>query len=604
MTVQANFNGRTYVQPGSYSAVDATALNTIQLGYTGIVAVIGSCASGKPKTPLLATSPGQLKAMVGSGPAYDAARAMFTPSTQIVEGNAVRPQLVYVVRVDPATQATATLLDGASANTLTFTSKDYGFQTNRINVTVAASTLSQSLTAPSNDASKKVTITYGTATEVYDNLGVLPVLTVTYTGNASAATLTTTATQLTTALTSPSDGSANITAAYTSYPTIQQLADYINSRQGYTATIRTTQPVQYLSVNLDYVAAQGIKSATVVNLYGVVSDIVAKINASSSLVTVSRVSPGNLPPANISTKYLSGATTGSVANQDYIDSLNALSAIHVNFLTAATSVDAGLAAIFAAYGDTAQGKNELHIHLGATPDLSLADLATLAAAIGDVNVNLWFQQPTWFDDQGVTTVYDPWMMAAFAVGVQGGTPVGSSLVGKSFSIVGETHKANDSTLDIYNNADQIILDRLSLVRYEDSSKSFEVVRALTTYSQDQNDYNTEIGIRGAMNVAVYALRNNLKAKFKGARTQYSDAGSLADSMAREIIAFAKVLEDNTVITKGSIVQNGVKKVLPSVIVDSVTISGDIARCRIGLRAIGSLNFIFETISVLAQQQSA
>src|ERR1039458_7684372 len=122
MTLQDNFSGTILTQPGSITKISSTALNAIQVGYTGIVAVVGSCQSGVPKTPILVSSPGQLKGLIGSGNAYDAARAVFTPSTQIIEGNPVRPQLVYVVRADAATQSAKTLQDGASGNSVVLTS--------------------------------------------------------------------------------------------------------------------------------------------------------------------------------------------------------------------------------------------------------------------------------------------------------------------------------------------------------------------------------------------------------------------------------------------------------------------------------------------------
>ena len=111
---------------------------------------------------MLFSSPGQLKAQLGSGKAYDAARVAFTPSTQIVEGNAVRPQLCYVVRTDTATQSVVTLNDANSVPSITLTSDDYGAQTNNIQVTVAPA--SPSVGNP-NDLAVDMTITYGSIEE-------------------------------------------------------------------------------------------------------------------------------------------------------------------------------------------------------------------------------------------------------------------------------------------------------------------------------------------------------------------------------------------------------------------------------------------------------
>lgn len=607
MTLQASFNGQILTQPGSLTKIDSTALNAIQVGYSGIVAVVGSCKQGQPKTPILISSPGQLKGLLGSGNAYDAARAVFTPSTQIIEGNPVRPQLVYVVRADQATQSTKTAADAVSASSIIFTSKDYGTQTNQISIAIANSTTSQSLTPPTNDGSKLITISsaYTGNTEVYDNLGINAILTVEYTGDGASATLTTTATQMTTTISGQSDGSVSLTIPYATYSTIQQIADYINAQFGYTATIQTTQPTQFLGVNLDYVSTQNIKGPTVVNLHAVVYSIISTINSVSSLVTVSRATPGNLPPANISASLLTGGSVTAPTNTDFQNALNTLSNVRVNFLVCATNVNStnNLASVFAAFADSMQGKNEMHCHLGSDPNLTLVNAQSLASSINDVNCNLWFQQVQWTNDQGATTTYDPWMTAAFAAGLQGGTFPGTSFVQKSFAILGASQ---NTAIDLVNNADQLILARLSFVRFNDATKSWNVVRALTTYSQDDNDFNIETGIRSAVNFAVFNIRLDIQKKFLGSRTLYTEAGSLADSAKRELVAYAQVLQQPPlqVIIPGTALINGQVVTLPALIVDSVTVTNDILRLRYQIRPIGSVNFIEHEISLSPVQQVA
>lgn len=607
MTLQANFNGEILTQPGSLTRVDATSLNPIQLGYSGIVAVVGSCQQGQPKVPILVSSPGQLKNLLGSGNAYDAARAVFTPSTQIIEGNPVRPQLVYVVRADSATQSSRTLIDGPSANSLVFTSKDYGTQTNQISVTVSDSTTAQPLPAPTDDGSKLVTVssTYTGNTETYDNLGVNPILTVQYVGDGATAVLTTTATQLTTTLTGQSDGSVNLTILYSAYSTINQIADYINAQEGYVATIQTTQPTLFLGANLDYVSNQNIKAGSSVNLYAVVYSILTTINSVSSLVTVTRATPGNLPPINVPSTYLSGGSVTAPTNTDFTNSLTALTNTRINYVVCAASVNNSnnLASVFAAFGNNMQGQNECHIHLGTDSNMSFTNLQTLVSSINDVNCNLWFQSVQWTNDQGQPTTYAPWMMAAFAAGLQGGTFPGTSFVQKSFSILGATQNTG---IDLVNNADQLIVARLSFVRFNDPTKSWNVVRALTSYSQDNNDYNNESGIRSAVNYAVFNIRQDIQQKFLGQRTLYTEAGSLADSAKRELVAYAQLLQQPPfqVIVPGTQLVNGQVITLPALVVDQVSISGDILRLRYAIRPIGSINFIFHEISLNPVQQVA
>lgn len=600
MTLQDNFGGVILTQPGSITEINSTALNTIQLGYSGIVAVVGSCQQGQPKIPILVSSPGQLKNTFGSGNAYDAARAVFTPSTQIVEGNPVRPQLVYVVRADQATQSNITLSDAVSAASLIVTSLDWGSQTNQISISVAASTTAQPLTPPTNGTSKKVIISssYTGKTETYDNLGINPILSIEYVGNGTSASLTTTATQMTTTISGQSDSSTSLTIPYATYPTISQIANYINAQPGYTATIQTTQPTLYLGKNLDYVSGQNILTPTSVNLYGVVYSIISTINPVSALVQISRGAPGNLPPANVATTLLTGGTVTPPTNNDYTAALNSLTNIRVNLVMGATNVNStnNLASVFAGFVNSMQGKNEMHCHLGCDPNLTLAQLQTLVASINDVNVNLWFQQVQWTNDQGNNTTYDPWMMAAFAAGFQGGTYPGTSFVQKSFNILGASQNVN---IDLNNNADTLILSRLSFVRYSDATKSWNVVRALTTYSQDNNDFNNEPGIRSAVNYAVFNIRNDIQVKFLGSRTLFTEAGSLADSIKRELVAYASLLTQPPlqVIIPGTALQNGQQVILPALIVNNVTINNDIVTLDYAIRPIGSVNFINHIVSL-------
>lgn len=98
MTVQLNVDGKVLTQPGSISIVNANALNNTSLGYSGIVAIMGSCLSGPPKVPQMFTAPGQLAQALGSGNLFDGCRMAFTPSTQVVEGSYVQPQIIYAVR--------------------------------------------------------------------------------------------------------------------------------------------------------------------------------------------------------------------------------------------------------------------------------------------------------------------------------------------------------------------------------------------------------------------------------------------------------------------------------------------------------------------------
>lgn len=608
MTVQAQFNGKQYIQPGSASRIDSTALNNPQLGFSGIAAIIGSCKSGQPKVPQLFNSAGQLKGALGSGPAYDGARMAFSPSTQLVEGNNVRPQLVYVIRADQATQSTKTLLDANTTPSIVLTSSDYGFQTNQISVQVTSGT----------SPSVNVKLAYNGAVENYNNVGVNAILNVKYSGGASTAVANITATSFATTLGSGAGSDQPITATFAQFPTLQNLLDYINSFTHYLATTTISNPTTFNCSDLDYMSSVDIINGSAGgNLYAVVSGVVNAINLGSSLVSATRsASPnGLLAPNPLATTYFTGGTTTAPVNTDYAACLTALQAYSVNFvaLAAPATVANGLASVFAPWLDTMQGKNECHGHIGTSilgsPSTStFSAMQSLTSSVNDVNVNFWSDAALVPNDQGTPTQYDSWMMACIAAGFQAGTPPGTSFVQKSFNILQAIHNpnivGNSDLLDPNQNGDAMVLARFSFLKFNDATKSWNVVRALTTYSQDGNDYNTEPGIRSATNYAVYSFRQDIEQKFLGARTLFNQAGSTADSAKNELLAHARLLEDANIIVKGTVLQNNQIVTLPSIVVDNVSISGDILRLRYGIRPIGSINFIFHDISLNSVQQVA
>jgi hypothetical protein len=75
-------------------------------------------------------------------------------------------------------------------------------------------------------------------------------------------------------------------------------------------------------------------------------------------------------------------------------------------------------------------------------------------------------------------------------------------------------------------------------------------------------------------------------------------------MKNEVLAYGRLLEDANVIVKGTALQNNQIVTLPALVVDNVSISGDIARLRYGIRPIGAVNFIMHTVSLNSVQQVA
>ncbi len=183
------FNGILTSIPGAYSKVNAAALESIGLGASGIVAVLGTCQGGKPVGEMTSageleriTRPGKEDELFRSGDLLEAIPFVFTPSSdEEIEGGA---QLVIPVKVNPATQSAATL-PNAQGDALTWTSKDYGAHTEQINISITTAT--PPLTG------KLLVITFEDLIETVDDLGGDDLLTLTYDGSDADAWDTVTA---------------------------------------------------------------------------------------------------------------------------------------------------------------------------------------------------------------------------------------------------------------------------------------------------------------------------------------------------------------------------------------------------------------------------
>ncbi len=163
MPTRIFFNGRAIGVPGVYSKVDASALSSVSPSSVGIVALLGTVEGGKPLTVTEsesdATQAGTLKERYRSGDLKTAGLFCFEPSLdEAVPGGA---QKEVLVKVNPATQSTATLEDDGANDSVDLTSSDYGLFTTQVNIDVAAGT----------NQGKLITIVFEDQTEVFDDVG-------------------------------------------------------------------------------------------------------------------------------------------------------------------------------------------------------------------------------------------------------------------------------------------------------------------------------------------------------------------------------------------------------------------------------------------------
>ena len=159
------FGGRLISRPGSYSIVDASGLESVGLGASGIVAVLGEAEGGLPASSIAASSdfirlkkPESGRETFRSGDLREVTDMLFAPSNDddILAG----AQEIVSMKVNPATQSVAVLAN-AYGDILDLTSVDYGAFTGQINVTVGTGT----------NKGKLITVTFEDDVKTIDDLG-------------------------------------------------------------------------------------------------------------------------------------------------------------------------------------------------------------------------------------------------------------------------------------------------------------------------------------------------------------------------------------------------------------------------------------------------
>jgi len=134
------FDGRLTAIPGVETRVDASALEQVGLGASGVVGLIGTGVGGRPVSSgmtvdqiIQLTSPRAARDTFRSGDLREACSVAFEPSTDAaIPGGA---QTIIAMKVNQATQATA-VLSNTIGDALTLTSEDWGEFTNQIKVSV------------------------------------------------------------------------------------------------------------------------------------------------------------------------------------------------------------------------------------------------------------------------------------------------------------------------------------------------------------------------------------------------------------------------------------------------------------------------------------
>lgn len=559
------FSGRLWVTPTTMSAVNDSAMQPVSLTVGNVLCLIGASAGGQPQTGLGFSNPSDALATLQSGPLCDAAVAAFNPSNQT---NA--PSTVVCVRVGNATQAALLLLDSASASSIALTTTQYGLTANQIKIKIAAGSVS----------GRAVTVALGNSFSTQDNIG-RGAFSLQYTGGAASAQITVSNSTVT--LAAPT-GTTVATIPLASYPTVQNLVDFINSIPGFNATAGIGLGGTPALNGLDAVTGQDVR----VSLYTVRADLQAVIDwinsPAEAFLTATRPTNASLPPNSIAYTYLTGGTAPAPVTGDWTTALTLLQTLDVQYVVPLIGDPAIHAAVDAHVQFMSQvARKERRAFVGPVSGTSIAAVQALPAAINSDRTALVFPGYYAFNAQGVRTLYDPFMAAAkVAAGFAGLNP-GDAMTNKTITATG-------LELPLRNPVDTDALIQSGVLCLIAENSGIKVVRSVSTWLVNNNFNRVEVSCGTAVDFVVRNVRNALDV-LRGGRNDPLTLG-------RSIVLTETTLQQLAIPQPqgpGAIVGNAASPPFQAI---SASIVGDVLAVQFQCSPVIPTNFIPITVSVV------
>ena len=323
-------------------------------------------------------------------------------------------------------------------------------------------------------------------------------LTIGYTGTTGTITISNGV--LTTSVTGGTGSALNITLS--EYTTMKDLAAFISSQDGYTAT-SIANSNNLAPIRLDELAAISIgttNSEEPCRIKRSAYNMAVKLDQSSTLDFSFSVGAG-LPIATSGFVFLTGGTKGGTTAADVIDAVTTLEGIKVNFVNPLFSRDFsediadGLTDSSSTYTiDAVNFAVKSHVLAMSTVKIKRNRIAMLSkyADYGDVKAHaqtlssfrctLAMQKSTQNNSEGVVTDFFPWYTAAISTGMQS-AGFNQSLTGKFANVSGVK---DPSGFDSGNQGDvsDAIDSGIMFLQTENAGVSYVIDQ--TTYGFDGN----------------------------------------------------------------------------------------------------------------------
>jgi hypothetical protein len=483
----------SHIIPGAFSRIDsvkgAGGLASVNNGV-----VMGQCEGGKPTTLLQFNTVAEAVATLRSGALMEAVRLAFDP------GGGLNPQRVFAMRVNSALQGSVDLEKTANAM-VTLTSLDYGIYVNQIKILYGAGT----------NYGKKLTVSFKTdADEVFDDIR-RQSLTIQNTGGAATLTIVNNSGAHTLVTT----GTPALNIDLTDYPTIGDLAAYINDQSNFECTPIAGQE-DASPLKLDSVTSLDI-NATAKIVESTMEAIIDTVNAGSARLSAAAANGANnreIPDTPAALTYLTGGSEGTYSTTEWTAALLQLEAEDIQFVSSPDDTAAVHAPIktHCQKMSAVTGRKERQFVLGApwkTGALSTEMSTAVGAAqtLNSKNGLYAFNGGTQRDVNGVIQNYSAAYAGCMLMGIKCALAINQPLTHKKLNFIELEWKLSDSNLE------SLLKYGVAAINYAPNGVP-QLVRQFNTYQTNDLKFN-EFSVVTEMFYASRDLREYLEERFVG-----------------------------------------------------------------------------------------
>jgi hypothetical protein len=471
-----DFAGRRINIPGTY-VKRVFPDNSSAGAITGRVVIMGEAKNGGIPFDAfesvedvlnIVSDPTQAKNVFGGGDLYYGAEFYLTPTT---DERFNKPQSAICLVVNQMTQAEINLKDSGANNILVLKSKKFGTDGNLYAIKLSAG----------SNTGKMVEVLYKGESVLKKDDVQLPLFDIRYIGTGSVATMSITATKITTTVTGTTGEDLDITLA--DYTDLGSLINFINNNPAYTCTLSGKSDEK--ADVFDIVTAQDIKTAEY-SVVGTVEAIIRQLSSLEDLDVTFASGATRVIPANLTSfEYFSGGSVSAATTQNWTDAFEKLKKYQLNNIV----VMSGSETIHQLAKAHVEAMNDIEIRryrqcgFGAgssvnTKALRIKEMKSLNSAYVEYCVSEFDR----FDYiSGERRTFEPYYLYALVAGLRYANNVGMDIVFKYLNVL-STPEVERSDISDYLDAGATLIQKSDDAT---SGNLFTIVGNNTTFQGSQ-----------------------------------------------------------------------------------------------------------------------